>query len=326
VAETETETFQPRILVEYRYRGIPASVVAALLILTAALGIASHRRLTPPRLLSLGPVAPRVAAVPITKPLEPVPAPPPAEARNATEPLLAMAKPVETLPDLLTETQVPVPDPASIVEAPRESSAAPPQTSAAPEAMPEPLPNPRPGAAPETLPEPPQDPRPSAEEVDREIQREAAEREAEMEEMKRLKPEARRLQELEAPVRAHDQRIAFRKELYQILKAGGNDAGPRIDALCDQYGREVPTDQRTAVTKRLRHASDRSTRQDRVALLRAYDVPEPAILDDLARYWDKRIRNARGGVRDHEEVRVKAAWQLLSFPLPPRPRSPYPDR
>jgi hypothetical protein len=147
--------------------------------------------------------------------------------------------------------------------------------------------------------------------------REVAEREADQEAMALLKPEARRLEEIERPRRQFEERLAFRKDLYAILKAGGSGAGRRIEELCDQYGCELAPDHQRAVTAGLRRSRARPTRHDRVSLLRSYGVPEPAILEDLARSLDRRLRNARGGLRDPDDVRLRAARELLAIPLTP---------
>ncbi|MDR3635297.1 MAG: hypothetical protein P4L84_15950 [Isosphaeraceae bacterium] len=303
---------EPLILVEYRYRGVPGAVVAAVLIVCSALGIGLHRRVTPPPILITRPTTPAPHVPPRAQPEEVQPAQSPPQSRvTAGSPVLAVlalrdqlataADPGEPAPRREGELN-PSPSPSPAADAGRPASA---PSEVRPQAE-----------TSETHSPPPEpEPRPSTEEVEREILREAEQREAELDELRQLKPEARRLEQTEGPRRALELRLAFRKELYEIVKTAGGRAGERIEELCDQYGCALDPDQRTAVIARLRRSTDRTTCQDRVAILRACGVLEPTILEDLARYWDRRLRNARGGLHDPDEVRVKAARQLLAIPV-----------
>ena len=52
--------------------------------------------------------------------------------------------------------------------------------------------------------------------------------------------------------------------------------------------------------------------------MRKIGLPEPVLLDFLAHKVDQ-TRNTRGGPRDDDEVRVRAARLLLTYPLPVPP-------
>ena len=170
--------------------------------------------------------------------------------------------------------------------------------------------------------EPPPPPTPTPEEVERAIQREADAKQADLDLMREAKGEARRLDQIEDARRAYDDRVEFHRQLREILRAGGPTAGRRIDELCDQFGRDFAPEHRTAVKRRIRtRLPERSTRHDYIAFLRAHDVPEPVILDDVSRQIDRHLMNARGGVRSPDEVRVRAARELLAVPLKPRSRT-----
>ncbi|MDR3637933.1 MAG: hypothetical protein P4L84_29275 [Isosphaeraceae bacterium] len=262
------------------------------------------------------------AAEPATRPMQPSSgdATPSPEAPQLAPPTIAESRPVAPLPDPGAKERPHAEAAGLVPPAGAPAAVSPPMERAAtngdqPSAPAENEAPPVPAATP---PENPAPPPLSPEEVERAIQREAEERQAAVDLMRQAKGEARRTEQIEGAQRAYDQRVAFHRELRDVLRNAGADAGKRIDELCDQYGRSLPPELRKAVTRRLHTLPDRSTHQDRVALLRAHDIPEPIILDDIARHLDRRLMNARGGVRTPDEVRVRAARQLLAFPVPPQ--------
>jgi hypothetical protein len=155
----------------------------------------------------------------------------------------------------------------------------------------------------------------SREEILRDIQREADEKGARRDEIERIKPQAGAMLFSELLAKVQEERMPFRNELRQLLAQWGDSAGRAIDELCDNYGREPLPEVRRAYSRARRTSSTRMSRQATVDLLRSIGLPEPAILDYLAHDLHKHI-NTRGGPRDEDEVRVRAARLLLSLPLP----------
>lgn len=170
----------------------------------------------------------------------------------------------------------------------------------------------------------PESPPIDEQQVERDIQREAEQRQAELDLMREAKREAVVRDRVEDAQRSYDQRITFLRELHAIVRQGGAEAGKRIDALCEQYGRELATDHRKAVARGLKLLPERATHRDRIALLRRFDVPEPSILDYLAHGLHRKWMNARDGLRNADEVRVLAAKVLLGAPLASAPRTAVP--
>jgi hypothetical protein len=160
-----------------------------------------------------------------------------------------------------------------------------------------------------------QKPTPSKEELDDQLRAEAAEKKAELNQLRDLKSQARSQVAAESLARVDEERGMFHDQLGQILHSRSSKAGKQIDDLCNQYGRTYDTERRAKVTYLLAHMPGRTTREVKVKFLRDMGVPEPAILDFLANELHRYI-NSRNGPRDSNEVRVSAAKLLLSFKLP----------
>ncbi len=252
-----------------------------------------------------------VAADPIASPLVAiaVPQPPAALQPDPTPPVGNDAK-VEQPPPLLSPFDL-----APVAGLQRVDATEPPRTDAAVVA-------PLPAGAMLVEETPPADPVPASSEnppteaILRDIQREAEQKGAQQEELERLKPQAQALLAAEAVARVQEERAPFREELRQLVKDMGTNAGPEINRICDQYGRESPPGAQETYRRLLRVSSPRMTRQATVDLMRACGIPEPLILDHLAHQFHK-LLNTRGGPRDTHEVRVFAARALLAIPLPP---------
>jgi hypothetical protein len=149
-------------------------------------------------------------------------------------------------------------------------------------------------------------PLPSKEETLRDIEAEAAQKQAELRVQHQAKQaEYRRLRD--------EERQKFRDELRDILESGGR-AGPAIDALCLRYGYETAPET-FARASRAWAASSRSW-DAKIRVVRALDLAEPMILNFISDDLHGRLR-ARNGLRDSNEVRVRAAQLLLSCELPP---------
>jgi hypothetical protein len=169
---------------------------------------------------------------------------------------------------------------------------------------------------------PPADPPlPDRSELMAEIEREAESRKAELQKQQELKEHAREVVDAESLRRLEEDRVAFRRELAEILRAGGKEAGQKIDDLCNRYGRNYDPVTRARVTYLLRHTPGRVSRETRVRQFRSYGVPEPGILDYLANELHHLI-NTRNGPRHPDDVRVSAARQLLRIKLTQDLRAP----
>jgi hypothetical protein len=159
-----------------------------------------------------------------------------------------------------------------------------------------------------------QKPTPTREEMLQSLKAEAAEKKAELKQLRNLKDHARDTIAAEAMERTEDERLVFRRELSVLLKTGGKKTGAQIDELCDKFGRNYDPELRARLTQVLARSAGRMGRDAKVRLLRLYGVPEAGILDFLANDLHRYI-NTRNGPRDPNEVRVNAAKQLLSIKL-----------
>jgi hypothetical protein len=168
---------------------------------------------------------------------------------------------------------------------------------------------PQPGA---NLTEMPNDqkPRPTTEEILRSMKEEAAAEEAALKAQRQLEETEMRRQRLE-------ERVKFRTELRQILDEYRNKAGVEIDKLCLKYGND-PDAERYAQA-RLSWTTSRKTQEGKVRFVRwYYDLPEPAILNLISDDMHNHL-GGRNGPRDSNELRVRAAKLLLTYPLPQIP-------
>jgi hypothetical protein len=162
--------------------------------------------------------------------------------------------------------------------------------------------------------EPPAQPKLTKEDVEEQIRREAELKKAEQEDLAQLKPRLRVSELVEAIRKAQADRPAFHDELRQVIRSHPNDAGDRIDDLCEVYGRSTLPEIRAFVLLALKKPPPRWSSQDKVEMMRSSGLPEPMILDNLARHVHNYSLNARNGPRNEDEVRVEAARQLLAMP------------
>jgi hypothetical protein len=147
------------------------------------------------------------------------------------------------------------------------------------------------------------------------IQREAAEKENQRHSLEELKPRARALLLAESVARIQAGRTPFHDELRQLLKTHGPSAGSEIEKLCIRAGRDMPPEIKSAYYRGIRRIPPRMTRQAEIEFMRGCGLPEPVIFDYVARKVHMEELNRRGGPRDENEVRVKAARILLSSPV-----------
>ncbi|MBX6315069.1 MAG: hypothetical protein IRY99_19465, partial [Isosphaeraceae bacterium] len=166
--------------------------------------------------------------------------------------------------------------------------------------------------------------RPDTRQIWEDIQREALRREDErkdLEDLKRTQPlrEARQLRAhaaeriAKARREALAERIAFRKELTQILRRLGSRAAPKIRELGQRYTRSTIPE----IEDRVAKAYGKLPQNDylgRIAAARHYGLPEIRILDDLARVQTLNIV-ARNGPRNEDDALIRAARMLLAIPV-----------
>jgi hypothetical protein len=146
------------------------------------------------------------------------------------------------------------------------------------------------------------------------LKAEAAEKKAEIRQLRDVKEHARDAMAALAMERTEQERVVFRRELSDLLKAGGKTAATQIDELCDKYGRNYSSELREKLRDVLKRTNGRMDRNAKVRLLRLYGVPEAGILDFLANDLHRYI-NSRNGPRDPNDVLVSAAKQLLTIKL-----------
>jgi hypothetical protein len=150
------------------------------------------------------------------------------------------------------------------------------------------------------------EPLPTKEESLRQIEEEAAKKQAEIDGL-----EASKLAEFRSM--RQSERLKFRDELREVLQSYGNGAGPEIDKLAKRYGYD--TDRVRFVRARNAWKFTQMSMQAKVRFTRSLDLPETTVLNFLS---DELIRKigAREGPRDQNEARIRAAKMLLNFELP----------
>lgn len=163
-------------------------------------------------------------------------------------------------------------------------------------------------------PSPDRQPQPTQEQLLQDIQAEAAEKKAELKQLRDLKDRAREVVDSESQARVEDERAVFRRDLREAIKLSRKEAASQIDDLCNRYGRNYSDELRSKAKYLLSRFGGKMSREDKVRMLRLHGVPEPGILDFLANEIHHMI-NSRNGPRDSNEVRIDAAKQLLSIKL-----------
>jgi hypothetical protein len=147
---------------------------------------------------------------------------------------------------------------------------------------------------------------PTKEESERQIQEEAARREAEILAQTETRGSEFRLQR-------YEEQFKFREELREVLRTQGDRAGPDIDGLAKRYGYDSDPNRYAQAHHVWRYT--RLSQSEKVKLIRSLELPESVILDFLSDDIHPKVL-ARNGPRNESEVRVLAAKQLLRYPLP----------
>ena len=173
------------------------------------------------------------------------------------------------------------------------------------------------GAAPSTIASPPpsppiaanaEPPLPSREEMERQIQEEAAQKGAAI----ARQNEEKQAEDLRTQ---YEERAQFHQELRAVLAQDGNQAGIAIDQLCQKFGYKVNAES-FALARRNWIPSE--SLANRARAIRRLDLPETVILNLLSDDFHAHLRQP-GGPRNSNEVRVRAARLfLLRCGLPSR--------
>jgi hypothetical protein len=153
-----------------------------------------------------------------------------------------------------------------------------------------------------------QPPLPTKEESERQIREEAAKLQAD-----RVAQVGNRV----ATQHSHwmEEQIKFREELAEVLRTSRNQAGPDIDKLAKRYDGETDPVHWAKAYQAWFHSRG-LTQSARVKYIRALEVPEAVILEFICAGLHRQI-GKRDGPRDENDVRVRAATQLLQrYPFP----------
>jgi hypothetical protein len=150
------------------------------------------------------------------------------------------------------------------------------------------------------------EPLPTKEESLRQIEDEAAKKQAEIDGL-----DASMQAELHA--KRQSERLKFRDELRALLQAFGNRAGPEIDELSKRNGYDVDREKFARARNAWRYT--RMSTESRVRFTRSLDLPEAVILNFLSDEIYLQI-GTRDGPRNKNEGRIRAARMLLNFQLP----------
>jgi hypothetical protein len=161
-----------------------------------------------------------------------------------------------------------------------------------------------PASHPQTIP--PVQPLPTADEMRRQLAQESAEISA-------RKAEEPLEQNDRQRVRRYENRVLFHDELRVLLNGDLKRAGEEIDALARR--RRGDTDPRNLAKARAIWRRGQVPLATRVNQIRALDVSECDILNFMSDNLFA-LMHAKGGPRDSNDLRVRAARQLLSCKLP----------
>jgi len=315
----------PRVVIEYRDRGVPWMLIPPLLVLAAVVAVvaAAALRPEPERVAARVPVpAPTVptqaAPIPTPTPVVPTPALAPASTPEPAPPpvaVVAVAPPVEPSVAPVAEPDPDPPqsprvqdlgfDPDAFKPDPKVEAPVDPALALAGQGPARDGPAAGPGAV---------DADKQPVEVDPEV----------------LPPDPKRAIQLrlrrivEAKRQADVDRVQFHAELAAICRRQGDRAAPAIQELCLKYGNEVEPAIKQQAAKMLGQKGIAAgvSRPVRINLLRKQGFPEPAVLLDIFEQ-DMRLlttdgktlsKAVRGGPRSMDEVFCLAAQMLLNNP------------
>lgn len=299
----------PRIPAPRRRRGLARELLPPLLILGIAGSILAYRAAAP-RWDGVGPIG-------WSRPVaEPAPAAATGPSHLAGPGKLVVREKVAPAP-----TPTPTPKPEAKPEPPAPEPVA--------LAKAEPTPDPEPPA-----PRPEPEVSPAMVKADLAMEAEKKRHEAADAQMLRQSVAARgRLEQLRRagkvatdPKTARDERREFLTQLQRAVRDGGQRAPEMVRELESRFRREPsPVASDRFVRVQQAGSIQRLARDQKVLLLRRIDLPEPIILDILAREVVQRV-GTRQGPKSRDEALLVAARQLLHVPLAPPDPAPPPDR
>ncbi len=310
----------PRVVIQYRDRGIPWMLVPPLLILSAAFAVVGVRAYQK-RAHELAATRPPDPPAPV-RAADPIPAPAlvPAPAADlavppAPAPVLAVEAPTEPAPALEAPAAPPARPIAKVEGIGFDPDAL--KADARPDAPGDPAIAPaagdprRAGPVAEAGPPPGPDPRDQPAEVDPNL----------------LPPDPKlgrqlRLQRIaESRRQAEADRSEYHSALATICKRYREKSTPLIKALGQHYGSDVDPAIVEKAGKVLASSGAGVARPVRINLLRSFGFPEPLILGDI---FDGEMRHLgegnkmskaiRGGPRSEDEVLYRSAMILLGHP------------
>jgi hypothetical protein len=320
----------PKVVIEFRERGVPWMLIPPLLIISAVGAVLGYHKLA--RMIDRPQPTVLARAPEVANPTEGAEAPAPS--------VETPVKPPEAPPVVIAQPVAQPASPPPVVVAQPVAPSQPPAFPPVPEPNPEPTPDPAAfprvqglGFDPKALeadrkPDAPADPAlaPAGksgqpEEPVRVAVPEGGEQPSEVNE-EILPPDPRLARDRKAKrvveaLRAVElDRVRFHAELREICQRLKEASGPEILELTHRYESRVePTSQQRAKfmlgPKGPYAGADRSTR---INVLRSLGYPEPAILDDLFTNYEARRMGERGGPRNNVEAGYMAARSLLRYP------------
>jgi len=319
----------PKVVIEYRERGVPWMLIPPLLVLSAVLAAVATSALKPepgrgPLPIALAPsdaapapaVAPAPASAPVPMPVVEPPAPAPVIAPAPLPTVASAPAAPEPVPAPAPPSDPPGPDPRAF---PRVQGLGFDAAALAADARPEPPADPaadeaaqggrpdEPAAADRTIPAIAPDGGDQRAEVDPDVLPPDP-RQARQARLRRIAEDKRR---------AEADRAQFHADLAAICRRSGARSAPLIDELCVRYGTDVDPSVKQDAVKMLGKTgvAAGAARPVRINLLRSLGFPESLILNDLFEIdsrWASKVD--RNGPKSREEMVYRSALLLLAYP------------
>ena len=319
----------PRVVIEYRDRGVPWMLIPPLLILSAVGAVVGYHKMArddgPPRAVTVA-TAPELPTVDIAAELakiEPPSTVPAAEAKPVEPPSVAIEAPADpvTLPPVVAaEPAVPIvppaePAPPAGPEKPAEESRFPKVTGVGfdPKAFEAAKKEEAPPADPAITPVARQEPARVAPPVDPNLPTEV--------DPDLLPPDPRlaRVRQQERAIEAIKQveldRTRFHNDLREICRIARDDYIKEVIELSNRYGMQLDPNVKKEAIKRLgetgRYAG--ADRRTRIEILREIGYPETLVLEDLFDHYEKLRIGERNGPRNPSEAMYRSILSLLRY-------------
>jgi hypothetical protein len=333
----------PRVVIEYRERGVPWMVLPPILVICAVVAVTAYRKFAPVLVLE-SPRTQAVATVPrqpetlnplpaVATPASSTPTQPQAPVEVAGWPVEKSAIPDPSTPILPVEPPKPVvelpvvAEPTPVAEKPAEPANSPSVTGVGFDAKAleaekkAELPPTDPAIAPAARQDAPQEP---ARPVITDEKNLPVEMDPEL-----LPPDPRMArvrdqQRAEEAVKQSElDRIRFHNDLREICRISRDDYIKEVIAVSNRYGMQASPKSKKAAAALLGKngrfvGADRLLRID---VLRAVEFPEPLILEDIFDNYEKGRIGERNGPRNANEAMYRSILFLLRY-APGQPASP----